>query len=266
MSGGLPDPWTELRRLTSARIALGRAGSGQRTPVHLAFQLAHARARDAVHHAADLGVIGAGLEAEGAAVCQVTSAAPDRTRYLQRPDLGRQLGDGMAERITALAHPEGSDLAIVIADGLSGQAVEAHAAGVALGLRRMLGAEGWHLAPIVLVQQGRVAIGDAIGAALGARLILMLIGERPGLSSPDSLGAYLTWQPRPGRTDAERNCVSNIRPDGLPPATAVERIGWLLRESRRRGVSGISLKEEMAAPTLGAAQDDGIAARRLAPE
>jgi ethanolamine ammonia-lyase small subunit len=245
MSGTTPpDPWAALSRLTPARIALGRAGGSLPTSAHLAFQLAHAQARDAVHHAADIAAVAALLEAEGLRTLSVASDAPDRATYLQRPDLGRRLAASAHEALADAAGGGEADLAIVIADGLSGFAMERHAAPLALLLHRRLAALGWRIAPVVLVRGGRVAVGDEIGALLGARLVVLLIGERPGLSSPDSLGAYLTFAPRPGRTDAERNCVSNIRPEGLPVPAASERILWLLTEARRRQLTGVGLKEE----------------------
>jgi len=239
------DPWLSLTELTPARIALGRVGGSLPTSAHLAFQLAHARARDAVHHPADLAQLAGELGREGVTALCVSSAAVNRGTYLARPDLGRKLRQIDRDRVTALAAPGGVDVAIVIADGLSGAAVDRHAAPLTLSLRNRLREAGWSLAPVVLVEQGRVAIGDEIGALLGARLVLVLLGERPGLTAPDSLGAYLTFSPRPGRTDAERNCVSNIRPDGLRIADAAERIGWLVSEALRRQLSGVPLKEEM---------------------
>lgn len=244
------DPWAPLRALTAARIALGRAGTSLPTGAHLAFQLAHAQARDAVHHATDFDAIAAALRAGGAAPLVVASAAPDRLTYLQRPDLGRRLGAGEAAGLAGVAQPGGVDLAVTIADGLSGVAVERHAAPLLLELAATLAALGWVLAPPVLARQGRVALGDEIGAALGARLALVLIGERPGLSSADSLGAYLTFDPRPGRTDAERNCVSNIRPDGLPVPAAARKLAWLLTEARRRRFTGVTLKDASDATLL----------------
>ncbi|HLZ74635.1 ethanolamine ammonia-lyase subunit EutC [Phenylobacterium sp.] len=228
------DPLEVLRRATSARVALGRAGQGLPTAPMLAFQLAHAKARDAVHAALDVEALRASL---GADLVVVDSAAPDRAAYLSDPDLGRKLAAG------APALPHGDhDLAIVIGDGLSATAVQAHAAAVVVALRRRL--PGWKIAPIVVARQARVAIGDPIGEALGARAVVVLIGERPGLSAADSLGAYITWGPRPGRHDSERNCVSNIRaPGGLAPEQAADKIAWLLTEARRMGMTGVALKD-----------------------
>jgi ethanolamine ammonia-lyase small subunit len=239
----LPDPWHALRALTAARIALGRSGSSLPTSAHLEFQLAHARARDAVHHSADLDAVTASFGAIGLATVRLTSAASDAATYLRRPDLGRRLGDESRAALADLRGQEGCDLSIVVADGLSGLAAERHAAPLAIELAHRLGGLGWRLAPIALVRHGRVAAGDQIGELLGASLVVVLIGERPGLSAPDSLGAYLTWAPRVGRTDAERNCVSNIRPEGLTVLDAAEKLCWLLPEARRRRGSGVALKD-----------------------
>src|SRR3954453_7680222 len=207
---GPPDPWSVLRDATRARVALGRAGDALPTARELEFRAAHAAARDAVHAPLDAGAVRAAL---GGEVLEVRSAAPDRATYLQRPDLGRRLPGGPA------LPRAGADLAVVIADGLSPRAVHEHAAGVTAALLERL--PGWSVAPVVVAHQGRVALGDEIGAALGARAVVVLIGERPGLSAADSLGAYLTWDPRPGRVDAERNCVPNPRPPhGLTYAQA----------------------------------------------
>jgi ethanolamine ammonia-lyase small subunit len=243
------DPWLPLAGLTPARIALGRAGASLPTRAHLAFQLAHAQARDAVNHSADLQAVAAELAAAGLAPTLVASAVSDQSTYLLRPDLGRCLAPAGREAVTAIAPTGGADLALVIADGLSGCAVERHAAPLARLVATPLLSAGWSLAPTVIVRHGRVAVGDEIAGLLGARLVVLLIGERPGLSSPDSLGAYLTFAPRVGRTDAERNCVSNIRPEGLPLQAAADRICWLLAQARQRRISGVDLKEEM---------DDGL--------
>jgi ethanolamine ammonia-lyase small subunit len=235
-----------LRELTPARVALAPAGHSIATEEVLAFQLAHAKARDAVHARLDAPAFALYLSAElsrvdaaSVPVVELRSNAPDRATYLRHPDLGRTLHPDSA---TQLAH--GSfDLALVIADGLSALAVERNAIPLIASLLPLLIAENWSIAPITIVVEGRVAIADPIGAALGARCSVVLIGERPGLSSPHSLGAYLTWAPRPGRTDAERNCLSNIRSGGLDSQTAAARLHWLLRAARRRQLSGIALKE-----------------------
>jgi ethanolamine ammonia-lyase small subunit len=245
----LPDAWSSLRSLTPARIALGRAGASLPTGPVLDFQLAHARARDAVHHRPDLDAIVTLLETGGLPALRVASRVPDPATYLKRPDLGRRLRPEDAERLAGLASSD-SDVALVIADGLSGMAVERHAVPLARIVARRLQALSWRVSPISVVTHGRVAIGDEIGAALRARLVAVLIGERPGLSSPDSLGVYLTWAPRVGRTDAERNCISNIRPEGLPVEPAAEKLVWLLTEATRRQLSGVDLKEEAHARIL----------------
>ncbi len=223
-----------LGALTQARILLGRAGQGLPTRALLDFQLDHARARDAVHAVFDPVGVAAAIARPA---ITVRSQAGDRATYLRRPDLGRLLDEGDVARLPAT----GDTLAIVIADGLSATAVHAHAASVVTALLARL--SGWSVAPIVLVEQGRVAIGDAIGAALGVELVVILIGERPGLSAPDSLGAYITWQPRPGRQDSERNCVSNIRPPhGLGYEAAADDIAALLVAARQLRLSGVALK------------------------
>ena len=223
-------PLAELRAFTPARIAIGRAGSGIPTEELLSFGLAHARARDAVH--AVLNVKALGLDAP-----VVHSRAPDRDTYLRRPDLGRRL----SEKTTL--HENKHSIAFVIADGLSATAVQNHAIPVVRKLRE-IAPDRWSDAPIVVALQARVALGDEIGERLGAQLVCVLIGERPGLSSPDSLGCYLTFAPRVGRTDAERNCVSNIRPAGLSYEAAARRIDWLAAAALARGLTGVALKDE----------------------
>ena len=229
------DPWAALRALTRARVALGRAGDALPTARELEFRAAHAAARDAVHTPLDVGTLRAALPSDD--LLEVRSAAPDRATYLQRPDLGRQLAEG-----TDLPRT-GADLAVVLADGLSPRAVHEHAPGLAAALLERL--PGWSVAPLVVAHQARVALGDAIGEALGVRAVVVLIGERPGLSAADSLGAYLTWDPRPGRVDAERNCVSNVRPPhGLTYGQAAGTLVALLTAARELGASGVALKDE----------------------
>ena len=242
------DPWAALRRHTPARIALGRAGTSLPTHELLRFAAAHAEARDAVWVALDELALARALQAQGWATRQVHSQAPNRTAYLRRPDWGRRLDADSAERLrTAATGPV--DLAIVLGDGLSARAVQQHAAPLLHTLQPLLAA-GWALAPLVIARQARVALADEVGALLQARLVLMLLGERPGLSAPDSLGAYLTYQPAVGCTDAQRNCVSNIRPGGLPPEQAAQRLAWLLNEALRRRVSGVTLKDDSATALL----------------
>ncbi len=259
------DPWAPLRALTAARIALGRAGASVPTRHHLGFQLAHARARDAVHAGLDAHALASKLETAGHSAVVLLSQAPDRITYLQRPDLGRALDAssktlldnrvaGRAKRPRNRIQRATSnrsrvfDVAIVIADGLSALAIERHAAPLIAAIVPTLREEGWSLAPISIVIQARVAIGDQIGALLRAEMVVVLIGERPGLSSPDSLGVYLTFEPRVGRTDAERNCISNIRDAGLSPNSAATTLLYLMREARYRRLTGIGLKDESQTP------------------
>ncbi|CAD5374537.1 Ethanolamine ammonia-lyase light chain [Rubrivivax sp. A210] len=238
----LPDPWAELARHTPARIALGRSGVALPTAAVLSFAAAHAQARDAVHVALDGAALRQALIDEGWDSIRVTSRAASRPEYLRRPDLGRRLADADALRLQALAAAP-VDLAVVLADGLSAIAVQNHGLPLLRELRQALGgALSW--APVVIATQARVALADEIGALLQARMSLILVGERPGLSSPDSLGAYLTFAPAVGRLDAQRNCVSNIRPAGLAMDRAAGRIAWLLREALRRRLSGVALKDE----------------------
>ena len=248
----LPDPWHPLRGLTAARIALGRSGSSLPTGAHLEFQLAHARARDAVHHLADLDAVAAQVSAASLETVRLATAAGDAATFLKRPDLGRRLDDASREILQGRHAGQGSDLAIVLADGLSGLAVELHAAPLAIALTQRLAGEGWRVAPISIVRHGRVAVGDEIGELLGARLVVVLIGERPGLSAPDSLGAYLTFAPRIGLTDEKRNCVSNIHGAGLSYDEAAFKIAWLVREGLARGITGVALKDESGTALIAA--------------
>lgn len=243
MSGPVkPDPWDTLRRFTPARIALGRSGASLPTDEVLRFALAHAQARDAVHLVLDVPALRDALSHHGATLV-VRSRATDRATYLLRPDLGRQLDDDGAASLAAASNPAARpDLAFVVADGLSALAVQRHAPPLLDALLPLLEPD-WSVAPIVIALQARVALGDEIGERLGARLVAVLIGERPGLSSPDSLGVYLTWSPKRGRSDAERNCVSNIRPEGLGYDAAARRIAWLLGEAARLGLTGVGLKD-----------------------
>ena len=242
-----PNPWEELRRYTDARIALGKVGASLPTEEVLRFGLAHAMARDAVHAALDAQALEQSLTPLGLPCLGVQSEAVDRASYLLRPDLGRRLPPEAAARLRALDSMH--DLAIVLADGLSAIATQAHAAPLLEALLPLLH-PAWTLAPLVIARQARVALGDDIGEALQARLVLVLIGERPGLSSPDSLGAYLTYQPRRGRSDAERNCVSNIRPAGLGFAEAARKLGWLMGEALSRRLTGVELKDDSDLPSL----------------
>lgn len=232
-----PDFWAEA---TEARIGLGRAGSGLPTAPLLDFQLAHARARDAVHSQLDCAAIERQL---GAPPIIVDSRAEDRATYLQRPDLGRALAPECLAKL-----PDGPfDAAFVLADGLSARAVEEHA--VAVFKQTVTRLAGWNIPPPVVARQARVALGDEIGAAMGAQIVIMLIGERPGLTAANSLGAYLTWAPQPGRRDSQRNCISNIRPPrGMSCEAAADLLSWLIAEARRRQETGVNLKDERVSP------------------
>jgi ethanolamine ammonia-lyase small subunit len=246
-----PDLAARLRALTPARVGIGRIHSAQPTGAMLDFELAHALARDAVH--AELPADFAGrLDA-----VEVASRAGDRTRYLQRPDLGRRLREDDAARLAAL---NGCELALVVADGLSASGVAAHAPAVVAALRRRL---DWTIAPTIVARQARVALGDEIGAILGTSAVVVLIGERPGLSAPDSLGAYITWAPRIGRLDSERNCVSNIRPPhGLSHAAAADLIAAILSAARAGKETGVGLKLPAQPRSAGRRQIEGRSGAR----
>ncbi len=238
----MSDRFEPLRQFTAARIGLRRAGPGIATPDHLAFRAAHALARDAVHAELDLAALDATLAPLGLPVLRVESQAADQETYLTRPDLGRRLSTGSADRLRGEGN--GAEIAVLVAGGLSAFATASHAADLLALLVPELRHAGRSLAPIAIAPRGRVALGDEVGAILGARLVLVLIGERPGLTSPDSLGAYITLDPRPGRTDADRNCLSNIRPEGLALPEAARRILWLIDQALARGISGVGLKDE----------------------
>ncbi len=233
--------WARFRQATPARIGLARAGDAMRTDALLDFQLAHARARDAIHGQVDF----AGLAARiGRPARRVRSAAADRATYIRRPDLGRRLDAAGRALLAADRREAGWDVVFVVGDGLSAAAIEDHAAAM---LEAAFGvAGGLSVAPVVLAEQARVALSDEIGAALNARLAVMLIGERPGLSVRNSLGIYLTFGPRPGRSDGERNCISNIHAAGLDYAGAARKLGWLMREALRLEGTGVFLKEDAA--------------------
>ncbi|MGE5639366.1 MAG: ethanolamine ammonia-lyase subunit EutC [Clostridia bacterium] len=235
MKPARPDAWAALRRHTPARVALGRAGVSLPTREVLAFGLAHARARDAVHETLDVEQLCSRLADLGFSPALARSRAADRATYLTRPDLGRHLADEVALSGEA-------EIAVAIEDGLSAVAVQRHAVPLLEALVAL--DECWKRAAVVIATQGRVALGDEIGERLKARLVVVLIGERPGLSSPDSLGVYLTYAPRPGRSDAERNCISNIRPEGLSYADAARSLDWLAKAALARGMTGVALKND----------------------
>lgn len=254
------DPWAPLRAATRARIGLGLAGDALALREVLDLQLAHALARDAVHAALDEAALGAALEPHP--VLRVRSAAPDRGAYLRRPDLGRRLDPACRD---ALAPGGGFDVVFVLADGLSATAVQRHAPAVFRACLSRLGG-GWSVAPAVIATQGRVALGDEIGERLDARLAAVLIGERPGLSVPDSLGVYLTYEPRAGRRDSERNCISNIHAaGGLHPAAAAAKLVWLMREALSRKLTGTGLKDDIDPAALAEAPAAAIAPPRPGP-
>ncbi|EOA04239.1 ethanolamine ammonia-lyase small subunit [Herbaspirillum frisingense GSF30] len=247
------NPWEALRRFTAARIALGRSGVSLPTAPQLAFQLAHAQARDAVHLPLDVAALTAQLQAQGICaaeeVLQVQSAAADRLVYLQRPDFGRKLSEASRQQLLARfggQAPRSYDVGFVIADGLSARAIVRNAAPFLGEVMQRIAPEGWTMAPPVIVQQGRVAVADEIGELLGVKLVVILIGERPGLSSPDSMGLYLTWMPARGLTDASRNCISNVRPEGLPYPEAAYKLHYLMAQAHQRSLSGVALKDETA--------------------
>ena len=254
-------PWQALKAFTDARIALGRAGNSLPTAAHLSFQLAHAQARDAVHVPFDAHGMAASLGSLGHATLMLHSQAADRTTYLQRPDLGRRLdapslaalsrwqagqsagaSEGATDGVSALRF----DLAFVVVDGLSPLAIHQNAVPLLSVMLERLQSDpacSWSIAPLSVVEQGRVAVGDEVGEHLRADIVVVLIGERPGLSSPDSLGVYITWAPQVGRTDAERNCISNVRPTGLPLAVAGQTLHTLLNQARVKRLTGVGLKD-----------------------
>jgi len=246
-----PSLVTTLRALTPARVGLDRVGVSMQTRDLLAFQRCQAQARDAVYAELESGALAAAVAAvTRLKVLQLRSSAGDRACYLQRPDCGRKLDEASSRLLER--HRGSFDLAVVVADGLSALAVERHALRVLEELLPQLAS--WQLAPMCIVEQGRVAIGDEIGYALNAEIAVVLIGERPGLSSPDSLGAYLTWRPRPGRTDAERNCISNIRAEGLSYAEAASQLAACLAAARRLRGTGVALMLQPAQLADGASR------------
>lgn len=260
------NPWGGLKAFTNARIALGRAGNGLPTAPLLAFNLSHAQARDAVHQPLDAAALRRTLEAEGFATLGAESAAPDRQHYLRRPDLGRRLSEASRVALAEVAASgaaapggEAPEVVFVIGDGLSAFAAAKQAVPLLLAVRERLA--GWRIGPVVVARQARVALGDEIGELLGAKLVAMLIGERPGLSSPDSLGVYLTYAPKVGCHDAQRNCISNVRPEGLPYEAAAHKLHYLLTHARRLGLTGVGLKDDSDAALPG-----GVEAVRIPSE
>jgi ethanolamine ammonia-lyase small subunit len=238
--------WKDLRLLTAARIGLPTVGGSLAIAPLLEFKLAHARARDAVREELDVTRLINSFKELDVETVDVASAAGNRQRYLLRPDLGRRLAPHAEKSLGSSAGSH--DVVFVVADGLSARAVQTHARPVLVHLLPKLRAEGWRIAPVVVVRHGRVAIGDQIAGLLTARCVAVLIGERPGLTAPDSMGAYLTWQPGPNTTDADRNCISNIRSDGVGYQDAAQKIAHLLRAMRAGRISGVSLKDDSDRP------------------
>lgn len=239
------NPWGQLRQYTPARIALGRAGTSLPTKPHLEFQLAHARARNAVHHELDIQKLQDALKARGHEVLLLASGAGNRPVYLQRPDKGRRLdaeSRTLLETRPRLSQPY--DVVFVIGDGLSALAIEENAVAFLDVMLPTLANGGWKVAPLVVVKEARVAVGDEVGEVLDAGMVVVLIGERPGLSSPDSMGIYMTLKPTVGLTDESRNCISNVRPEGLSYQQAAHKLNYLMTEARKRGISGVNLKDE----------------------
>ena len=252
------NPWNALRQFTNARIALGRAGNSLPTAPLLAFNLSHAQARDAVHHPLDTDVLHEQLRAQSFTTLDVHSAAPDREHYLRRPDLGRRLSDESRAALGQLK-VDSPEVVFVIADGLSAFAASKQSIPLLQAVCAKL--TDWKIGPVVVARQSRVALGDEIGELLGAKLVVMLIGERPGLSSPDSLGIYLTYAPKVGCSDAQRNCISNVRPEGLNYELAAHKLHYLLTHARRLGLTGVGLKDDSdsllaSTPTTPAVGDD----------
>lgn len=243
MSSPPRDPWFFLADRTMARIGRGRSGASLPTREVLAFDLAHALARDAVLARVDRATLAGALAKLDLATIDVESEAVERQAYLRRPDAGRRLSAASAQRLLEVA-PDRCDVAIMIGDGLSAAAVDAHAAALVAAFVRLARERGLTLGPVALAEGARVALGDVVGTALRARLAVVLIGERPGLSAADSLGVYLTYDPSPGRNDAERNCISNIRPEGLPPQLAARKLMWLIDAALGRRLTGVNLKDE----------------------
>lgn len=248
-----PDPWRQLKAFTSARIALGRVGSSLPTREVLDFGMAHAMARDAVHTPLDVEAFCAELHENGFETVRVKSAAPDRASYLLRPDLGRRLSEECESLLRASACKE-TEVLFVVGDGLSSLAIANHARPLLEALCALMPAS----VPVVVATQARVALSDPIGELLNARIVVMLIGERPGLSSPDSLGIYITYGPRIGLQDSERNCISNVRPEGLNYQAAARKTRWLVDEALRLRLSGIGLKDQSDVVEIGAVSSPGL--------
>jgi ethanolamine ammonia-lyase small subunit len=244
------DPWKQLKSFTRARIALGRVGSSLPTKEVLDFGLSHAMARDAVHLALDIDALESGIKSQNFTTIRVKSMAPDRASYLLRPDWGRRLSEKSLADLNSINQSKPIDFLVVVGDGLSSLAVARHAVPLLAEMQHYL-PKDWNTGHVVIASQARVALGDEIGQALGARMVAMLIGERPGLSSPDSLGIYLTYHPKLGLSDADRNCISNVRPEGLQYAAAAKKLVWLAKEALRLKLSGVALKDESDMQEIG---------------
>jgi ethanolamine ammonia-lyase small subunit len=257
------NPWHALKAFTHARIALGRAGNSLPTAPLLAFNLSHAQARDAVHHPLEADALHEQLRTQGFASLDVHSAAPDREHYLRRPDLGRRLSDDSKAALQQAMREPSPDVLFVIADGLSAFAASRQAMPMLQAIHARL--HDWRVGPVVVARQSRVALGDEIGEILRAQFVVMLIGERPGLSSPDSLGIYVTHAPKVGCSDAQRNCISNVRPEGLNFEAAAHKLHYLLTQGRRLGLTGVALKDESDA-LLESTAASGLAAVALSGE
>ncbi len=245
------DPWQQLKSFTRARIAIGRVGSSLPTKEVLDFGLSHAMARDAVHLPLDVDALEVQLKSQDFSTIRVKSMAADRASYLLRPDHGRRLHEQSLAHLNNQQSTKPIDFLIVVGDGLSSLAVSRHVPPLLAELRNHLPIE-WSASRVVIASQARVAIGDEIGQALNAKIVAMLIGERPGLSSPDSLGIYLTYNPKLGLSDADRNCISNVRPEGLHYAAAAKKLVWLAKEAMRLKVTGVALKDESDVQEIGA--------------
>lgn len=242
--GATQDPWSFLKSATAARIALGRAGGSLPTAEVLRFSMDHAAARDAVWAELDVAALEQELRSLELPILRVSSQASARDVYLKRPDLGRRLNVESERLLVETTAHAGADVSLVIADGLSALAAQKQSPAVMQSLLPLLRGSGLRLSPLVIATQARVALQDEIGSRLSAKCSVILIGERPGLGSADSLGAYLVFAPQPGRTNADRNCVSNIRTGGLSPAAAAITLHHLILASLRRQISGVHLKDE----------------------
>ena len=242
----MTDSWVALRRLTQARIALGRAGHALPTQAQLDFQLAHAQARDAVHVPWNIEAFAGQVRNLGEEALILDTAVGSRDEYLRRPDLGRILSEASRARLKNL-RPGAADVALILTNGLSSTAVARHGIPLLQAIRKAYRTRSFRLAPVMLVSNGRVALSDDIGSALAARVAVIIVGERPGLSAADSLGIYLTFAPQPGTTDAARNCISSIRPpEGLGYEAAAAKLLFLTEEAIRRGLSGVALKDNLS--------------------